>query len=145
MTRNLHDTGFVVNRNITCGAVARTSQLVQNAGMSEPMNRQPHYLRQWRKHRNLTLARVEELSGVTASQISRMEREQSDYSRNSLEALAKVYDCKIGDLLSIDPSAPGAAEILEIEALLNELDPDLRRIAVQSLRAFQSNEAKKNG
>jgi transcriptional regulator with XRE-family HTH domain len=66
--------------------------------------RRPTFLREWRKHRKLTLEVAAQRAGMTPGNLSQMERGTQGYSQAGLEALADVYECDPGQLLSTDPS-----------------------------------------
>lgn len=67
-----------------------------------------HFLREWRKHRDKTLAVVAEQLHMSHSQLSRIERGEQPYNQELLEALADLYMCDVVDLLIRDPSDPEA-------------------------------------
>lgn len=75
---------------------------------------QPTFLRQWRKHRDLTLERAAERigeaagTGLTHGQLSRIERGEQPYSQAILEAAAKAYRTDPASLLWRDPTNPEA-------------------------------------
>lgn len=62
------------------------------------------YLRQWRHYSRLTLEEAAYRAGLSHSQLSRIERGQSNYTRSTLEALADAYGCSPSDLIGQDPS-----------------------------------------
>jgi hypothetical protein len=64
---------------------------------------QRNFFRNWRKYRKMTLEVAAELSGMSAGNISAMERGAQNYTQGGLEALAKAYDCLPGQLLMVDP------------------------------------------
>lgn len=76
--------------------------------------RRPTQIKAWRKVRGLTLAklteRLLELESIELSeaQVSRIERGEQPYSQDLLEALARVLNCDVPDLLMRDPTAPGS-------------------------------------
>lgn len=67
------------------------------------VERGPTYFKQWRKYRKMTLEEAGEAAGMTAGNISAMERAAQGYTQDGLEALAKAYDCLPGQLLMVDP------------------------------------------
>jgi transcriptional regulator with XRE-family HTH domain len=69
---------------------------------SEPQRRRT-FFKEWRKHRNLTLEVAAQQGGMTAGNLSQLERGTQGYSQTGLEALAEVYDCDPGQLLSQPP------------------------------------------
>lgn len=66
--------------------------------------RQKTYFREWRKYRGYTLEQVAEQAGMTAGNLSAMERGTQNYTQKGLEALATVYRAEPGWLLMVDPS-----------------------------------------
>lgn len=73
--------------------------------MTKPVHsRHKTFLRQWREHRNLTLVQVAEEVGLSHGQLSRIERGQSPYNQDLLEALGNIYHCDVPDLLLRDPA-----------------------------------------
>jgi transcriptional regulator with XRE-family HTH domain len=68
----------------------------------------PTFLRQWRKHRGLTLERLAARVGMVPSALSMLERGESGYSQPVLEALAEALDTSPASLLMRDPSDDNA-------------------------------------
>ena len=58
--------------------------------------RRPTFLKEWRKHRKLTLEVASQRAGMTAGNLSAMERGAQGYTQAGLEALARVYECEPG-------------------------------------------------
>lgn len=66
------------------------------------------FFRQWREYRDdMTLERVAELSGMTAGNISAMERGDQGFTPGGLQALADVYKTSPGWLLEVNPLEDG--------------------------------------
>lgn len=66
------------------------------------------FFRQWRKFRNdMTLEEVAAASGMTAGNISAMERGEQGYTPAGLQALAEVYQTSPGWLLEVNPLDDG--------------------------------------
>lgn len=67
------------------------------------------FIRAWRKHRDLNLEQaVERLElevgyPYSVAQLSRVERGETGYSQDVLEALATIYRCEPADLIMRDP------------------------------------------
>jgi transcriptional regulator with XRE-family HTH domain len=61
------------------------------------------FFKEWRKHRNMTLEVAAERAGMTAGNLSQLERGTQGYSQTGLEALAEAYDCDPGQLISQSP------------------------------------------
>lgn len=71
-------------------------------------DRQKTYFKEWRKYRELTLEEAAELAGMTAGNLSAMERRAQGYTQSGLEALAAAYDCTPAMLLEVDPNKGNA-------------------------------------
>lgn len=111
MKANVHQIHIMRQAECARRAVAGANAFVHIINMSrEPLKT---YLREWRKYRELTLETAAERIGMSHSQLSRIERGTSDYTRSTLEALAIVYECRPGDLLAKDPTQQ-AADIIDI-------------------------------
>ncbi len=63
----------------------------------------PHFIKSWRKHRNLTLEQLAERLEVTAGTLSQLERGNTQYTQPMLEALAIALNCEPSDLINRDP------------------------------------------
>lgn len=69
--------------------------------------RRTTYFKEWRKKRGLTLERAGELAGMTAGNISAMERGEQGYTQDGLEALADIYKVPPGWLTDVHPEKLG--------------------------------------
>ena len=91
------------------------------------------FLQEWRKHRNnMTQAQLAERSGVTQGLISQLENNKSDYTGNTLNALARALDCEPADLIMRNP--------LDTEApwsIWDTLAPPERRQAVEIMKTLK--------
>lgn len=67
-----------------------------------------HFIRQWRKHRGLTLERLADRLEITAGALSNVERGDSGYTQPLLEALAYALQCEPADLIMRDPTEEAA-------------------------------------
>lgn len=100
--------------------------------------RRPTFIRAWRKHRELTLAQVADRLSVelemdiSEGQLSRIERGETPYSQDILEAFATVLRCEPADLIMRDP-----AQADGIWSLLDALKPVERLQAVEIIKALQ--------
>ena len=63
------------------------------------------YIREWRKHQNLSQEQVANAIGMSTPNLSRLERGLIPYSQTTLEALANLFEVQPADLLS--PPGPG--------------------------------------
>jgi transcriptional regulator with XRE-family HTH domain len=61
------------------------------------------FFKQWRKHREMTLEEAAPLAGMTAGNLSAMERGEQGYTPQGLEGLAQVYKTSPGWLLEVNP------------------------------------------
>jgi transcriptional regulator with XRE-family HTH domain len=100
--------------------------------------RRPTHIRAWRKHRDLTLAQLSDRLAteleveISEGQLSRIERGETPYSQDILEALAMTLRCEPADLIMRDPTAPDS-----IWSLLDTLKPVERRQAMEIIKALQ--------
>lgn len=86
------------------------------------------YFRQWRKHRGFTQDEVlnrlavfeDPLIPKTNASLSRIENGKQIYTQRILEALAEIYQCEPGDLLSRDPTKEG--QVFDLVSRLNTLN-----------------------
>ena len=75
----------------------------------------PHFVRQWRKYRDMTIVELSEAASMSASMISQIETGKAQYTQPTLESLAVALEVHPATLLWIDPSK---AEALQWSALL---------------------------
>ncbi len=61
------------------------------------------FIRQWRDHRGLTLERLADRVGMTAGNLSQLERGNQGYTQNTLEALAHALQTDVASLLMRNP------------------------------------------
>jgi len=100
-----------------------------------------HYIRQWREHRNLSLAKLaarmevepggEEL--ISAMSLSRIERGQQPYSEELLNALGDALSCSLGELISVNPLMDG--QVIDLMRFIQDLD---RRNAGKALTILKA-------
>lgn len=64
----------------------------------------PHFLRQWREHREKTLEEVGEAVGISHAQLGRIERRLQKYNQELLEKLADLYQTDPASLIMRDPT-----------------------------------------
>lgn len=62
------------------------------------------FIREWRKHRDLTLEQLAERVGITHASLSRIERGLQDYNQTLLEALATELRTDPASLIMRNPS-----------------------------------------
>lgn len=113
-------------------SAAQTPAMPRNPAILRRRNdRRRHYVREWRKFRNLTQERLAERTPFTTGAISQLETGRTGYTQDMLEALAVALDCEPGDLLSRNPFAEG-----EVIHLFESLPEDKRKDALAILRAL---------
>ena len=64
----------------------------------------PHFLREWRQFKNMTLEAAGEAVGLSHAQLGRIERRLQPYNQELLEALAELYGTTPASLVMRDPS-----------------------------------------
>lgn len=103
-------------------------------------NRQPTFLRAWRRFRGMTMIQVSDRLdaefqfALSDSQLSRIEKGEQPYSQDVLEMLARVYRTAPASLLIMDPARKDSPWAL-IESVQN-LSEAQRRQAVRVLAAI---------
>jgi transcriptional regulator with XRE-family HTH domain len=90
--------------------------------MAKQRKFRPHFIRQWRHHRGLTLERLADRLDMTPSHLSMLERGQRGYTQDTLEAVASALRTDVASLLMRDPSDPDA-----IWSLWDQAKPGQRR------------------
>ncbi|SHN18513.1 Helix-turn-helix [Roseibium suaedae] len=96
-------------------------------------NKPRHFIREWRKHRGMTMEQLAEAAGVTQGSISQLERGQINYTQPTLEAIAKALFCSPADLIMHTPDHAAADDWMARFFRERSLD-ELKRIE-QMLRA----------
>lgn len=92
-----------------------------------------HYVKEWRKFRQLTQERLAERTPFTPGAISQLETGRTSYTQDMLEALAEALDCLPGDLISRNPFKDG-----DVIHLFNSLPEDKQRLALTMLAAMKA-------
>lgn len=64
------------------------------------------FIRQWRRHRRLSLVQLAERVGISHGQLSKVERDKRPYSQPLLEKLAEELGTDPASLLMRDPTDP---------------------------------------
>lgn len=62
-----------------------------------------HFIREWRKHRGLSMEELAERVELTHGAISQLERGIVNYTQPTLEALAEALGCEPADLIMRNP------------------------------------------
>lgn len=74
--------------------------------------RRKTHIREWRKHRGLTLERLSDRIGVTPGALSQLERGDVGYTQPMLEALADALSCQPADLISRPPETENGLQLV---------------------------------
>lgn len=129
--------------------MAAVLALVHHANMAKKRSGPGHFLREWRKQRDLTLEqvaeRVELLSqarciddpalrpiSMTHATLSRIERGKIPYNQHLLELLAEIYQADAASLIMRDPT-----ETELIYSIWDALSVPERNQAVELLRVLK--------
>jgi transcriptional regulator with XRE-family HTH domain len=90
-----------------------------------------HFIREWRKHRQLTQAQLAERLGIDQSYVTKIETGKRRYDQMFLEAAALELRCSPADLIMRDPSAPQS-----IWSLWDQVPEAQKPQAAEVLKAF---------
>lgn len=75
---------------------------------AQGQQRRRHFIREWRKYRELSQEVLAERAGMTANNLSQLENYKQSYSAEGLERLAEALHCEPAQLLMVDPSKDDA-------------------------------------
>lgn len=96
------------------------------------LKRKPrHFIREWRKFRNLNQAQLAERVDMAVPSISQIETYKQGWTDETLAALADALSCEPGDLLArnpLDKDAPWS--------IWDKLKPEQRRMAMVMIRSL---------
>lgn len=95
---------------------------------TKPQQTPRHFIREWRKFRDLTQQQLADRIGSAVSTISQLENGQQGYSQALLEALAEALSCETWDLLHVDPNKEG--EVIDLTRMLKNAKPEVQAEAV---------------
>jgi transcriptional regulator with XRE-family HTH domain len=117
---------------------AQTRWMPKKARANPKAQRQKTQIKAWRKHRDLSLAKlaerleVEEGYEISEGQLSRIERGEQPYSQDLLEAIARILRCGPPDLINVDPTKGGG-----LWSIWEDLTEPQRVQAVQLLKVLK--------
>lgn len=94
-----------------------------------------HYIREWRKHRGLTMEQLAMRANMSTAGLSRLERGEQRYNQALLEKLAVALGCGVSDLISSNPIAPD-----DIQTLVGRMSPGARTVGRALLEAVVAND-----
>ena len=93
--------------------------------MAKTPPRKPHYIKEWRKRRQLSLRRLaDRMEGdpgenlISYASLARIEKGTQPYSQEILEALAVALGTTKSALLEMDPDKEG--EVIDLVRVLND-------------------------
>lgn len=86
------------------------------------LQRRRHFIRQWREYRGLTQEKLAERIERSRGLVSQLESNTTNYTAETLEALAFALQCDTWDLLNVDPSKEG--QVVDILDLLRQASPE---------------------
>ena len=84
------------------------------------------FVREWRKHRGLTLQMLADRLDMTPSHFSMLERGERGYTQETLEKLESALNTDVGSLLVRDPTDPS-----EFWSLWDKAKPGQRKQIVE--------------
>lgn len=93
--------------------------------------RQKWFLREWRKHRGLTIEKLADILDKSKGYLSHLERGEKRYNQDLLEELSAALGCDPADLLCRDP-----ADEDPIWMVWNSIPTERRELALQVLKTF---------
>lgn len=94
--------------------------------------RRRHFIKEWRKHRELTQDQLADRIGVAVSTISQLESYKQGYSQATLEALAEALRCEPADLLMRNPQSEDA-----LWSIWEDLDQPSRNQVTEIAKTFR--------
>lgn len=85
--------------------------------------RQRHYFREWRQKKYPLQADAEEALQWSQSKISRLEKGETPYNQDDLEAAAELFGCTPSDIISRDPdqAISGQSAVLALLRQIKDL------------------------
>lgn len=118
--------------------LAHTLRMPRKARAHPKPTRQRIHLREWRKHREMSLEKlserllVEEEIEISPGQLSRIERGKQPYAQDLMEAVGRVLRCDVVDIIMRDPTQPNS-----IWSIWDSLSQPAQAQAVELLRVLQ--------
>lgn len=97
-----------------------------------PMPKRGHFIREWRKYRELTQDQLAERIGINRAYLSKIESGKRRYDQPFLEAAAEVLRCEPADLIIRDPTDPDG-----IWSIWDQLKPVERQQVVEIARTLK--------
>lgn len=138
---NMHYMHISVNAEYASARIHGGKSYGHNAAMTKG-TRQKHFLREWRKAKpGRTLEMVAAELHMSQPQLGRIERGDSPYNQDLLEALADLYGCTVADLLMRNPLDKSA-----IWSIWDQARPGERRMIEAAAKAImETSQEPRNG
>lgn len=127
MHLNVHVKHISSSRKCAQGALRNNCHLVHNVLMKRT------FLREWRKHKGMTLIQVADELHITNQQLGKIERGVQPYNQKLLEFLADLYGCDEADLIM---RPPGASR--DIRLVFDKIPENRRDEAIRLLQVLAS-------
>lgn len=102
--------------------------------ISSQSQRHPHFIREWREHRDLTQQQLAERIGTSKQSISRIEQGKQPYTQESLEALGEALNATPVELISRDPKREPDLPIFDLPVT----DRERVRAFIRALRVTRT-------
>ena len=83
------------------------------------------FIKEWRKHKNLSQVKLAERLGVTQSEVSKLERDDARVQLDAIEAIAFVLGVDVADLLTVNPLQPDPPKLVYSKML--KASPELQK------------------
>lgn len=120
-----------VNNDYASSCIRSSETAWQSVAMANGA-RKKTFLREWRRMKQgRTLDQVAAHLHMSQPQLGRIERGDSPYNQDLLEALADLYGCDVASLLMRDPTHPEA-----IWSLIDRAKPSERRVIQATIEAI---------
>lgn len=97
---------------------------LSNVQMRTKRQFRPTFIRNWRKHRGLTLARLADRVEMTESHLSMLETGKRGYTQETLEVIAEALQTDVASLLVRNP------EDMEIWSIWDNAKPGERKLLI---------------
>lgn len=114
---------------VECGVMDRAAFVPDACAMVTKRKRT--FIKEWRQFRRLTQQQLGDAIDKDASQISNIESGRSNYTQETLEAIADALDCEPADLLVRHPQDPDG-----IWAVWDQAKAQERRTIVELARTI---------
>lgn len=132
----------VMHRRVTQRNIARQGETIRtvtdarsalwHTGSMAKKQKTRHFIKEWRKHRDLSQEELADRMGITRGYVSQVENGKRRYDQLFLEAAAQALNCDPADLLIRDPTDKNAPW-----SIWDQIDPLQREQAIKVLETFK--------